>query len=403
MSKAGWTHGTGGLTPFAEGFRWDLLSQGRPPSAARHHLALMGQLSGWLSDGGLVAGDLTTARAEEFLCARRATGQRRVPTFASLAPLFAYLREQDAIPREQPLVLSPSEQLLAQYRHHLVNDRGLAPTTVLRYERFGRRFLGSRAACMGLATGIEELGSAEINAYLLEVRSRLRLGSAKREAADLRALLRFLYLKGIVETDLGGAMPPVASWRGASLVPTLNAAAVSALLKSCDRSTVSGRRNYAILALLSRLGLRAGEVAALQVGDVDWRAGEILVRGKARRQDVLPLPAEVGEALVDYLRQGRPPTQRPELILTLYAPVRPIHPSSITNVVYRACLRAGLPPVGAHRLRHSLATEMLRQGGDLIEISQVLRQSDLATTSGYAKVDRAALRSVAQPWPGAVR
>src|SRR5262249_55927970 len=134
-----------------------------------------------------------------------------------------------------------------------------------------------------------------------------------------------------------------------------------------------------------------------------WRAGEILVRGKARRQDRLPLPVEVGQALVDYLTEGRPVCDRPELVLTLYAPPRAIHPSSITNLVYRACRRTGLPRMGGHRLRHGLASEMLRQGADLVEIAQVLRQSDLGTTSGYAKVDRTALRVIARPWPGTPR
>jgi integrase len=157
------------------------------------------------------------------------------------------------------------------------------------------------------------------------------------------------------------------------------------------------------LVLLARLGLRSGEVAALRLGDVDWRAGEITVRGKARRTDRLPLLAEVGEALVAYLADGRPRSQCPQLILTLYAPPRPIHPSSITHVVYRACRRAGLARAGGHRLRHALATEMLRRGGDLTEIAQVLRQSDLGTTSGYAKIDRAALRMVTRPWPGVAR
>jgi integrase len=183
----------------------------------------------------------------------------------------------------------------------------------------------------------------------------------------------------------------------------MSTADVDALLQSCDPSTASGRRDRAILVLLARLGLRSGEVAALQLGDVNWRAGEILVRGKARRQDRLPLPVEVGEALVAYLTDGRPSCEYPQLILTLHAPPRTIHPSSITNVVYRACRRARLPRVGGHRLRHGLATEMLRQGGDLIEIAQVLRQSDLGTTSGYAKVDRVALRTVAQAWPGTAR
>jgi integrase/recombinase XerD len=197
-------------------------------------------------------------------------------------------------------------------------------------------------------------------------------------------------------------MPPVAAWRGRSLPPTMYAADVDALVAGCDTSTRSGLRDRAVLVLMARLGLRAGEVAALELGDVDWQAGEIAVRGKARRNDRLPLTTEVGAALADYLTASRPWCATRRLIVTLYAPARPIAPSSITSVVYRACKRAGLPEVGAHRLRHALATEMLRQGGDLLEIAQVLRQSDLGTTAGYAKVDRIALRAVARRWPGAV-
>jgi integrase len=190
----------------------------------------------------------------------------------------------------------------------------------LRYERFARRFLAGRAARTSGETGIEGLTSAEVSAWMLQAGSRLSVESAKREAADLRALLRFLYLDGIMAAGLGGAMPPVAAWRGSRLPQTMSAAEVDAVLGSCDRSTVSGRRDRAILVLLARLGLRSGEVAALRLGDVDWRAGEITVRGKARRMDRLPLPAEVGEALVAYLTGGRPRSQCPQLILTLYAP-----------------------------------------------------------------------------------
>jgi integrase/recombinase XerD len=403
MGRVAWTRGEGPLVPFVDGYRQELLRRGHTPGAVKHHLVLMGQLSRWLSGEGLGVGELTQARAEEFLLARRAGGQRRVPTLAILVPLFDYLRDQKVVLPEQPKALTPRDELLARYRHHLVHDRGLTPSTVLRYERFARRFLARRASRTGGEIGIEDLASAEISAYLLEVSVRLVVESAKREAADLRALLRFLYLDGILETDLGGAMPPVATWRGTRLPPSMSAADVDALLDSCDRLTTSGRRDYAILALLARLGLRCGEVAALELGDVDWRAGEILVRGKARRQDRLPLPVEVGKALVAYLENGRPPCEYPQLIVTLYASHRPIHPSSITNIVYRACRRAGLARVGGHRLRHALATEMLRQGGNLIEIAQVLRQSDLGTTSGYAKVDRIALRTVAHAWPGARR
>jgi integrase/recombinase XerD len=399
MGTVSWTRGEGPLVPFAEGFWRELLRQGHPPAGAKHHLVLMGQLDRWLSGEGLAAGDLTPAVAGRFLASRRARGQRRVPTLASLAPLFDYLRNQHVLPPEQAKVATRRDELLACYRRYLLNDRGLTAGTVLRYERFAGRFLGSRAARTS-ETGAEGLTSAEVSAWMLEAGSRLTVESAKREAADLRALLRFLYLDGILAADLGGAMPPVAAWRGTRLPQTMNAADVDAVLGSCDRSTVSGRRDRAILVLLARLGLRSGEVAALRLGDVDWRAGEITVRGKARRTDRLPLLAEVGEALVAYLTGGRPRSECPQLILTLYAPPRPIHPSSITNVVYRACRRAGLARAGGHRLRHALATEMLRRGGDLTEIAQVLRQSDLGTTSGYAKIDRAALRAVSRPWPG---
>jgi integrase/recombinase XerD len=403
MGTISWTRGGGPLAPLAEGFRQELLRLGHRPGAVKHHLVLMGQLSCWMSGAGLTAGELTPAVAGQFLAFRRAGGQRRVPTLAALAPLFGFLRDQRVLPPEQPPVPTRRDELLGRYRCHLVEDRGLTPSTVLRYERFARRFLAGRAARTGGETGIERLSSAEVRAWMLEVSSRLVVESAKREAADLRALLRFLYVDGILKTDLGGAMPPVAVWRGARLPATMSAADVDAVLGSCDCSTVSGRRDRAILVLLARLGLRSGEVAALRLEDVDWRAGEIAVRGKARRRDRLPLPAEVGEALAAYLTGGRPRSEYRQLILTLYAPPRPIHPSSITNVVYRACRRAGLARAGGHRLRHALATEMLRRGGDLTEIAQVLRQSDLGTTSGYAKVDRAALRTVAQAWPGAAR
>jgi site-specific recombinase XerD len=391
------------LAPFAEGFWRELLRRGHPPGGAKHHLALMCRLDGWMRSESLAAGDLTPAAAGHFVAFLRASGQRRVPTLAALAPLFDYLRDQHVLPPEQPAVPTRRDELLGRYRRHLIEDRGLTPSTVLRYERFARRFVAGRAARTGGETGIEGMSSAEVSAWMLEAGSRLTVASAKREAADLRALLRFLYLDGVLETDLGGAMPPVAAWRGTRLPATMSAADVDAVVGSCDRSTVSGRRDRAILVLLARLGLRSGEVAALRLEDVDWRAGEITVHGKARRRDRLPMPAEVGEALADYLAGGRPRSQCRRLILTLYAPPRPIHPSSITSVVYRACGRAGLARSGGHRLRHALATEMLRRGADLTEIAQVLRQSDLGTTSGYAKVDRAALRAVTRPWPGAAR
>ena len=401
MGTQSWTKGRGPLVPFSGRFRARLLERGHAKATVKRHLVLMGQLNRWLTAQGLGAEELTSEVAQRFLASRRAGGQRRVPTLASLMPLFDYLRELSVLPAEPRADLTPQDELLAGYRRYLTHDRGLSATTIWRYENFARRFLAERARCTKTETGIEQLTGAGVNAYLLEVSTRLTVESAKREAADLRALLRYLYVSGVLEADLGTAMPPVATWRGTALPVTMSPTDVERLLASCDRSTTSGRRDFAVLVLLARLGLRAAEVAAVQLGDIDWRGGQMLVRGKAGRKDHLPLPFEVGKALVDYLRRSRPSCGCRSLILTLYAPARSIAPASITNVVYRACRRAGLARVGAHRLRHTLATEMLRQGGNLLEIAQVLRQSDLGTTAGYAKVDRVALRSVAASWPGA--
>jgi site-specific recombinase XerD len=402
-SNVAWDRGAGPLVAFADGYRCWLEQRGFSRRSVRGYLLVAGQLNRWAVSQGVTTAELTRSRAEEFLADRRASGWRRVPTMRVLAPLLTYLQDREVVPFEPAAALSPVEDLLVDYGHYLGHDRGLAPLTVLRYQRMARRFLASRSARTGDETGAEGLDSVEVNAYLLESCSRLVVGSAKREAADLRSLLRFLFSRLLTATDLGSAMPPVAGWRDTRLPATMTSAQVTALLNSCDRSQPAGLRDFAILSLLGRLGLRSGEVAALQLGDINWRAGEILVRGKGRRVDWLPLTVDAGEALAGYLRHGRPLVQCPSVILTSYAPFRGIHPSSITRVVYRACKRAGQSPVGGHRLRHALATEMLRQGSDLVEIGQVLRHRDLASTSVYAKLDRVALRSVAQPWPGAVR
>ncbi len=401
MRKDSWQAGNGPLVRFAEGFRNDLLEAGHPPGSLKHYLMLMGQLNRWLVSEGLGVEDLCVATATRFLASRRASGYARVLTMASLEPLFECLRAHGVVAPEQPVEPTATDELLGGYRHHLERDRNLAPRTVRRYMDFARRFLLARASRTGCRTGAEGLSSAEMNSYILEASTRLVVESAKREAADLRALLRYLFMSGLLELDLGAAMPPVAVWRGRSLPRAMNPADVDALIASCDPSTRSGLRDRAVLMLMARLGLRACEVVSMELDDVDWRAGEIGVRGKGGRSDRLPLSSEVGEALAEYLRDGRPTSPSRRLVLTLYAPFRPIAPSTITSVVYKCCRQAGLPEVGGHRLRHTLATEMLRQGSDLLEIAQVLRQSDLSTTAGYAKVDRIALRELARPWPGA--
>jgi integrase len=215
----------------------------------------------------------------------------------------------------------------------------------------------------------------------------------------LRSLLRFLHVQGWIATPLATAVPSVRR-RREGLPRGLAAGQVRLLLESCDRERPAGRRDFAILMLLARLGLRRGEVAALEVDDVDWRAGEVVIRGKGARIDRLPLSIDVGEALVDYLRDGRPRGFGRRLVLPARAPYDELSPSAVTAVVMRACKRAGIAPVGAHRLRHTIASELLRRGAPLPEIGQLLRHQSIDTTAIYAKVDRGALSRLALAWPG---
>ena len=271
------------------------------------HLRLMRELNRWMAEVGLFVGDLDPGvdrGVPGFVPETR--GQRRVPTLASATALLEYLTGMGVVEAESLPVQTARDRLLADYRAYLLDTRGLTSVTALRYQRFAKRFLAQRTSHNGGVLGCEGLTVMEINEYLLAASARLVVESAKREAADLRSLLRFLYVRRIIDADLGASMPPVAAWRGTRLPQGVSAAQVEAVLNGCDRSTSSGRRDYAVLCLLARLGLRSGEVAALQLGDIDWRLGEIVVRGEARRRDRLPLPADVGAALAAYLREDRP-------------------------------------------------------------------------------------------------
>jgi len=318
--------------------------------------------------------------------------------------MLGWLRECHFVP---PLVNTPPgtplDVLLERYRHWLVEERGLACPTVRRYEAVARQFLQERRSVPGRSTGVEGLSAMEVTNFLLEGCSRLAVRSAKHLVNDLRSLLRFLFLVDLTPTALATAVPPVAGWRDTGLPAMLAASDVRALLDSCDRNHPTGLRDFAILTLLARLGLRAAEVADLELGNVDWRAGEIVIRGKGHRVDRLPLPVDVGEALAAYLAGGRPRVRSRTLFLTSYAPQRAMRPQTISSVVRYACVRAHLPPVGSHRLRHALASELLRRGAALPDIGQVLRHRNLTSTTIYAKVDRIALRAVARPWPGSGR
>lgn len=392
----------GRLGPYFEGYRSRLLSLGYSPGTVKGQLSMLGQVGRWMQSAGLEPAQLNEARIEQFLQARHDEGHPKDLVMRSFVALLDYLRDEHVIAINDEPPGSPLAQLVGQYREFLISDRGLAPSTVLRYENLARRFLGEHAGA-GDGLDVSGLTGADVNGFLLVECARVSLGSAKGRVGELRSLLRFMHLRGLTTLALASSVPPVAGWRHTEIPRSLTTADVQRLVEGCDRSDPMGARDYAIVMLLARLGLRSIEIARLELGDVDWRAGELLIRGKARRLDRLPLPVEVGEALAGYLRDGRPPTEHRAVFVTCRAPRRGIRPDLVSDVVRRACRRCDLPPVGAHRLRHALATELLSKGASLSAISQVLRHQDLATTAIYAKVDVDRLRTIARPWPGALR
>ena len=392
---------SGPLSVFAAGFLEELLGRGYRPGTAAKQLQLMGHLSRWMAAHDLQPADLRRVEIERFVQERRATGRVQLASTRALVALLRYLRGLGVVPpadsREAP---TAPGALLDDYAEYLRVGRGLAAETVRCYCNTARAFLADRERTAG-DLALEALDVAAINEYLLQTSRRGSVCSATAAVTGLRSLLRFLHLQSLIDRDLAVAVPSVAKWRLGSLVKALDADSVARLLDSCDRSTAVGRRDLAILMLLSRLGLRIGEVAALRLEDLDWRAGELVVCGKGSRQERLPLPVDVGEAIVEWLRDGRPDCDSRFVFTRARAPHEGLHPSSLNHVVHRACQRAGLPVVGAHRLRHTAATEMLRAGSSLRDVGQVLRHRSSEVTSIYAKVDHRALAALIQPWPRA--
>jgi integrase/recombinase XerD len=294
----------------------------------------------------------------------------------------------------------PVEVLLDRYGRHLESERGLDECTIVGYVGRVRPFLDQRVVAGRLDLG--RLTPDEVSAFVQEECSRRRSrGSARVTVTALRSLLRFLHVDGVVDESLAGAVPSVASWRLATLPRGLEAVQVRRLLASCDRRSTAGRRDFAILLLLARLGLRRCEVARLALEDIDWLAGELSVRGKGERRERMPLPVDVGEALADYLQHGRPANaQGRSVFIRVVAPLAALSPGAVSHLFERAARRAGVEGVCAHGLRHTVATETLRRGAPLAEIGELLRHRHLATTAIYAKVDRERLRALARPWPG---
>lgn len=392
---------TGPLAPYARGMADELARLGFTELSARGQLGLAAHLSRWLAAADLGTAALTIAVAEEYLAARRAAGYTAYLTPKALSPLLGYLRGLGVAPEAEIAVpATPAEVALEQYRCYLLAERGLQAGVARGYVNAVRPF-AARWAGAGSAD-LAGLTAGEVTGFLTIQSRRLAPKTAQRLATAMRSLLRFWHLQGLISGPLDQAVPAVAN-RRPGLPRPLEPGQVQALLASCDRDSAAGRRDLAMVTMLARMGLRAGEVAGLRLEDIDWRAGALTVCGKGNRRDQLPLPADVGAAVANWLRHGRPSTALDRSVFVrVKAPHQGLTSGGVTQAVAAAARRAGLGTVYAHRLRHSAATAMLAEGGSLAEIGQVLRHRRPLTTAVYAKVSIEALRALARPWPGSL-
>jgi len=246
------------------------------------------------------------------------------------------------------------------------------------------------------------VSAPQVTDFVVAEAGRRRIWATKAMVTALRSLLGFLHVTGRMPHPLVAAVPSVAGWGLGTLPRAVGGEHVAALLASCDRTSAMGRRDYAILLLLSRLGLRNGEVTRLRLGDIDWRAGQIVIRGKGNRHELLPLPDDVGRAVVDYLIHGRPPGISSRAVFVIgRAPFTGLSLSAVVSIVVAACDRGGVPRIGPHRLRHTVASDLLARGAPLMEVGQLLRHRAESTTAVYAKLDHRMLGALVRPWPGA--
>jgi integrase/recombinase XerD len=382
----------GPLAEHAEGFRAMLAGRGYAPSSAAGLLQVMAHLSRWLAQQDRSAGGVAPATVERFLVVRKAAGYRRWSSARGIAPLLEYLEAAGLAVSVTPPE-APGSDVIAGYREYLVAERGLAASTV-------RNYLDA-AGLLAAQARLESLTASEVTGFVLAQCRERSAGSATVLVTGLRSLLRYLHLAGVTPVSLVGAVPSAAS--ASPLPEAIGPGQASRLLGSCDRGTVGGLRDYAVLVLLVRLGLRVSEVAAMELGDIDWRAGQFAIRGKGGRLDQLPLPADAGQAIASWLRGGRPGCSCRQVFTTLLAPLGPLTSKAVSAIVKRAARRGGMTAVTAHGLRHGAATGLLGSGASLPEVGQVLRHASMLNTARYARVDHAALSAVARPWPGGAR
>jgi site-specific recombinase XerD len=365
-------------------------------------LRLLGCFNRWLHRKGLTSENVDAATVERYVRGRAQSRKLRRGDSAALWRLLTMLRPEGAGVTAPPP--TPVEAVLGHFQQYLRRERSLSEPTVINYTPVARSFLSERFPKGALH--FQRITAADITAFVQRQASVITSKRAPLVVTALRSFLRYLFVRGIVATDLATCVPTISTWSLSNVPRFLAREQIQKILASCDKETAIGKRDYALLLLLARLGLRAGEVVALTLDDFDWEAGLVTVRGKGKRVAQMPVPSEVGTAIADYLSTGRPRCSSRRVFIRAKAPLTGFANSiAICSLVDRAMERAGVESEyrGSHVFRHSLATGMLNHGASLDEIGDLLRHRRPETTRIYAKVDLMSLRSIALPWPGGGR
>jgi site-specific recombinase XerD len=390
----------GPLGPHIEGFATLLSQQGYSPAIGWRKIWLLAGLSRWLERRQIRLKCLEERHIDAFLQERWKRVSQRRGEAATITALLHYLRASHIIRTPAPALPNGIGLVEQEYKCFLTKERALAQSSVNLYLRIARRFVSHHF--QGGKLRLNTLVAKDVIDFVLYHTTQRGRCSAKSMITGLRNFLGFLLQQGRTTTNLAAAVPTVSGFHQ-SEPRFLEAHQTEKVLRCCDRRTKTGKRDYAVLLLLARLGLRGGEVAKLALDDIDWRAGELLIRGKGARMDKLPLLQDVGQALADYLRKARPHCSSRQVFIRSQPPYAGVRgASTVGSIVLRALARAQIhsPHRGSHVFRHSLATKMLGRGASLVQIGQVLRHQSVQTTEIYAKVDLTALRRLALPWQG---
>ena len=373
----------------------------------QREIRLAAGFSQWLKQEGVGLQRVDADQVSRYLRVRRRQVLPNAGDRAALRHLLEFLRREGVIAAEPiaaPPRLTPAERSVHAYVDYLRDARALASATITNYAPFIQGFLTDRFGDGSIR--LARLTARDVVRFVQRQAPRLHLKRAKLLTSALRSFLQYARYEGAVTLDLAAAVPAVANWSMPAIPRAIGEQQIRQLLASFNRRTATGRRDYAIVLLLARLGLRANEVARLELEDLNWEAGQVSVRGKRDYRTVLPLPTDVGAAIAAYLRHGRPPSPSRRVFLRSRAPIQGfLGQCAIGSIVRHALLRTGIsaPTTGAHQFRHALATRMLRRGASLTEIGEILRHRNPQTTTIYTKVDLTALRTLALAWPGGVR